>query len=205
MLGLTSIQNPLDVFEDVFDYSIPVFVQSRTFDGVDTTIVYDVGDPIFAPNTFNFSGTKNLYVYTNGQIPSSFRSPFDNNNESNLICRIPVQVPYGFVIDYLSQNLAWAQIKNLNLSNIQLTVFDDFNRRVDFQGANFQCDLMIRFAKDEDALLNVAGTTGLPNSLNQTTPSDLMHPSAMSYNNSGGRDTLGSSQIKLGRRKLNTE
>lgn len=205
MLGLTAIQNPLDQFEDVSDYTIPIFVQSRTFDGVDTTIVYDVGDPIFAPYTFNFSGTKNLYVYTNGQIPSSFRSPFDNNNESNLICRVPISVPYGFVIEYQAQNLAWAQVKNLNLSNIQITVFDDFNRRVDFQGANFQCDIMVRFAKDEDALMNVSGTTGLPNSLSRTTPSDLMHPSAMSYNNAGGRDTLGSSQIKLGRRKLNTE
>ena len=202
MLGLTTIQNPLEQFENVSDFVIPIFVQSRTFDGTDTTIVYDVGSPIYAPYTFNFSGTKNLYVYTNGQIPSSFRSPFDNNNESNLICRIPVQVPYGFVIDFEPQNLAWAQVKNLNLSNIQLTVYDDFNHRVDFQGANFQCDIMVRFAKDEDALLNVSGTAGVPNSLLKTTPSDLMHPSAMSYNNGGGRDLLGSSQIKLGRRKL---
>jgi hypothetical protein len=90
----------------------------------------------------------------------------------------------------------------MNISNIQLTMYDDFNRRVDFQGGNFQCDLYVRFAKDEDSLVNVSGTTGVPNSLQNTTPSDLMHPSAMSYNSGAARDPLGSSQIKLGRRKL---
>lgn len=198
-LGLTRFQNPSPgaQFETVFDYTIPIGVQTVTYDaGTNTTTTtYNVGPPITSPYAFNFAATQNLYVVANGQIPSRFRYPFTGNNPSNLIAVIPVNVPYGFQIFYAPQNPAKCTIKNMNLSNIQLSIYDDRGQLINTNGSEINASFIVNFGIDERQDLNVSAITGLPNRLPGSTPSELMHPTARSFNTPSGRDTLGSSQL----------
>jgi hypothetical protein len=200
-LGLTRFQNPTPgtQFEPVSDYTIFIGVQTRNFNvGTNTTTVtYFVDNQITSPYVFNFAATQNLYVVANGQIPSRFRYPFTENNPSNLIAVIPVTVPYGFQIFYSPQNPAKCSVKNMNLSNLQLSIYDDRGQLINTNGSDIDARFIINFGIDERQDLNVSAITGLPNRLPSSTPSELMHPSAKSYNLPGQRDPLGSSQLNI--------
>ena len=201
ILGLTKLQNPSpgSEFSPPPNYSIHIGVQTRNYDALndETTITYNVGAPIQSPNVFNFSSTSNLYLVANGQLSSQFRYPFSNNNPSNLIAVIPVTVPYGFMIYYAPQSVAKCSIKNMNLSNLELTIYDDRGYLIDTHGTDFSVSFIVNFGIDEKQQLNVSGMTGLPNNLPTSTPSDFTHYAAKSYNDSSGRDALGSSSKNI--------
>jgi hypothetical protein len=190
LLGLSPLFDP-SVFPTSFsNYVIQVARSSQAYDPVTntTTVSYDVRNQIFAPFTFNFASPQCLYVYIESPVNSQFRSPFNNNNPSNLIARVPINTAFGFQFSYSQQNLIYSQQKNLNISQIAVTCRDEYNELVDFQNAPWFIELAVKFAMNENAI-PVSGTDGVPKVISNL---PTVHSSAVSYNNSSRRDILGS-------------
>jgi len=194
MLGFREIINPEFGQVTTLTISIDCVVESREYDiGTNTTTVtYEIDEPILADYAFDFSGTKALYVYIETPVNSQFRSPFNQNNSSNLIARVPLSAPFGFQFEFYPQHVVYSQQKNLNISQMIVTCRDEYNTFVDFQNLPWFIDLSIRFGASEDEL-NSSTTAGTMGSLSST-PS--LHPSAQGYN-SGNRDVLYNSQKNI--------
>jgi hypothetical protein len=164
MLGFTYIQNVTSVTQNIASFTINISVSSRVYDGTNTIMTYNVENEIVAPYSYNFSGVQALYINLMSGVNSQFRSPFTNNAPSNLIMRVPLNVPFGFQFNYTAQNLVWTQQKNMTISNLQVYVTDEFNETVDFQNLPWFLDLAVMFAVSEEDL-NVSGTEGVPQSI----------------------------------------
>jgi hypothetical protein len=178
MLGLTFIQNVTSVTQEIASFSILVTPSSRIFDGVNTTMTYNVENEIVAPYSYNFAGVQSLYVNLMSGVNSQFRSPFTNNAPSNLLLRVPLNVPFGFQFSYSVENLVWAQQKNMTISNLQVYVTDEYGETVNFQNLPWFLDLCVMFALSEEDL-NISGTEGVP----QVIPSaPEKHFSQLGYN-----------------------
>ena len=190
MLGLSPLFDPSAFPTSFANYVIQVAKSSEAYDPIanETTITYNVVNQIFAPFTFNFATPQSLYVYIESPVNSQFRSPFNQNNPSNLIARVPINQSFGFQFSYSQQNLIYTQQKNLNISQIQVTCRDEYNELVDFQNTPWFIELAIKFAMNENAI-PVSGTDGVPK---QIANLPTVHSSAVSYNNSSQRDVLSS-------------
>jgi hypothetical protein len=194
MLGLVAIQNPLSsTFTPEPNFVIRVNVSSVVFDALlnQTTVTYDVLNNIPARFSFDFSGTKSLYVSLETQVNSQFRAPFEGNNTSNLIARVPINVLFGEQFTYQPQHVVFSQQRNLNISNLQVTCRDDYGEPVDFQNIPWFMELSIKFGMNESAP-PISGTQGVPSTISGN-PS--LHPSAAGYGDSR-RDVLFSSSQK---------
>lgn len=189
LLGLVKIQNPNVTYTNPPSFMIRIGIDSRTVSFGVTTVVYNVINQILAPYSFDFSGTKSLYVYIESPVNSQFRAPFNNNNTSNLIARIPLNVPFGFQFAYLAQQVVYSQQKNMNISQMLVTCRDDYGEFVNFQNLPWFIELSIKFGQNENNV-SVSGTEGVPSNLSAA---PNMHPSALSFN-SQGRDMLFGSQ-----------
>jgi hypothetical protein len=185
MMGMRPIQNPdvpvIETLRITFDCS----VDSRVFDGTNTTVTYNVSEPYLAPFAFDFGGVKSLYVYIETPVNSQFRAPFNQNDSSNLIARVPLTVPFGYQFEYAPQNVVYSQQKNLNISQMTLTCRDDYGTFIDFQNLPWFIELNVKFGSSEDELRASANT----GNLNQVVSTPSLHPTAASYD-SGNRDTL---------------
>lgn len=189
LLGLSPLFDP-SVFPTTFaNYVINVARSSQAYDPVTntTSVYYDVQNQILAPYSFNFASPQCLYVYIESPVNSQFRSPFNQNNPSNLIARVPINQTFGFQFTYIQQNLVYSQQKNLNISQIAISCRDEYNELVDFQNVPWFIELSIKFAMNENAI-PVSGTDGVPKSIANL---PTVHSSAVSYNNSSRRDILG--------------
>jgi hypothetical protein len=189
LLGLVKIQNPNVNYSNPSSFIIRIGIDSRIYSLGVTTMVYNVINEIVAPYSFDFSGTKSLYVYLESPVNSQFRAPFENNNASNLIARVPLNVPFGFQYSYLAQQVVFSQQRNMNISQLLVTCRDDYGDFVDFQNLPWFIELSVKFGLNESNV-SVSGTQGVPSNL-ASAPN--MHPSALSYN-SGDRDMLMGSQ-----------
>jgi hypothetical protein len=190
MLGLVRIENPDEIAPTKLNFIIRVTPASRVFAAGTTTMTYNIINDIISPFSFDFSGTHSLYLYTESPINSQFRSPFNNNNPSNLLARMPLNVPFGYQFTFQPNNLIYSQQKNMSISNLQVTIRDDFGDFVDFQNLPYMLDLSIKFGQSEDSI-QMSGQEGVATNI-ANAPS--VHGSAASYN-SGNRDLLfGSSQ-----------
>lgn len=171
------------------------FLTSSTYDIIsnETTVLYSTASPYEGPHVYDLSGSRMLYIYLDYPLSSKFRVPFDNCKESNLIGSIPIgQAAFGETFFYQVQNLVYASQKNITMSNISMSLRDEYDEFVDFNDIPWQMTLRIKFALSEDEAMVSAqeGTLGQNNSL----PS--LHPTATSYNDGGGRDILMGSQKK---------
>lgn len=186
-----NVNNPAANFDPIV---IRATHLSSTYNaGNDETTVDYITTPFRAPFVYDFSGTRNLYFYLDYPLSSKFRVPFSNCKESNLIGTIPIAVaPFGSNFYYAVQNLSFASQKNITLSNITVSIRDEYDEPVDFNDVPWFLTLKIKFALSEDESMVSAteGTLGLNNSL----PS--LHPTATSYNNGAGRDILMGSSLK---------
>jgi hypothetical protein len=192
MLGLVSNQNPLVPYVQGGNFVIKINKETVVYNPVsnETTVTYSVDNSIFAPNSFDFSYPKNLYFYTDFPIKSSFRSPFDSYNPSNLLLAVPLAVQFGQQLTYNPQTVLWAQQKSAQMTQLVVRVLDDDGNVVDFQGVPWSFTLSCRFAMEDNKPL-VSGSNGVPSSITNT-PS--LHPSAEGFNSGGDRDLLFSSQ-----------
>jgi len=193
MLGLVEIQNPLALAGNIIpapNLVIRVTPSSSAFDPInnETTITYDVLNNIAAEYSFDFSGTKSLYVYLETQVNTQFRSPFEGNNASNLIARVPINVIFGEQFTYAPAQVLFSQQRNLNITNLQVTCRDDYGHLVDFQNIPWFLELAVKFGVNESSP-NVSGTTGVPSTISGN-PS--LHASAAGYGDPR-RDVLFSS------------
>jgi len=186
LLGLVKINNPDESNALRPNFIIRVTVSSRVFDGVNTTMTYDVVNQIESTYSFDFTATHSLYLYTETPINSQFRSPFNQNNPSNLLARIPMNVPFGFQFTYQPNNVVYSQQKNLNVSNLQVTIRDDYGEFVDFQNLPYHIDLSFKFGQSEDTI-RMSGQEGVAPVI-ANAPS--VHATAASYNNPAARDVL---------------
>jgi hypothetical protein len=190
MLGLSPLFDPLNFPTSFTNYVIQVNKSSEAYDvGTNlTTVTYNVQNQIMAPFTFNFASPQCLYVYIESPVNSQFRSPFNQNNPSNLIARVPINTSFGFQFSYSQQNLIYSQQKNLNISQIAITCRDEYNELVDFQNTPWFIELAVKFAMNENAV-PVSGTDGVPKQISNL---PTVHSSAVSYNDPSRRDVLGS-------------
>ncbi len=187
MLGFREILNPESTTIQPTYVQFPVTVDSRVYNiGTNTTsVTYNVLDPTLAPFAFDFSGSKSLYVYIETPVNSQFRAPFNQNDSSNLIARVPVNVPFGFQYEFIPNNVVYSQQKNLNISQMVLSCRDEYGTFVDFQNLPWFVDLSIKFGASEDEI-NSSAYSG---SMDQLASNPSLHPTAASYN-SGNRDPL---------------
>jgi hypothetical protein len=189
MLGLVLIQNPLAQYVQGGNFVITCTPASRTVVGANAVYTYNVSAPIYAPYSFDFSSTKSLYVFIESFL-SAFRSPFEGNNPSNLIARVPLNVLFGEQFSYLPSIIMFGESRNATLSNLQLTCRDDFNELVDFQNTPAFIDLHVKFGVKDESVQGASGTNGVPSNLSSN---PTLHASGTSY---GGfqRDSLFASQ-----------
>jgi hypothetical protein len=187
MLGFREILNPEIATVPTTFLQFPVTVESRVYDNMtdETSMTYNVQQPILAPFAFDFSGSKSLYVYIETPVNSQFRAPFNQNDSSNLIARVPVNVPFGFQYEFIPNNVVYSQQKNLNISQMVLTCRDEYGTFVDFQNLPWFVDLSIKFGASEDEISSSAYT----GSMDQVVSNPSLHPTAASFN-SGNRDPL---------------
>ena len=203
LLGLSPLFDPSQFPSSFSDYIIRVAKSSQSYDPIpdETTVTYNVINDIVAPFTFNFASPQCLYIYIESPVNSQFRSPFVNNNPSNLIARVPLTQSFGFQFLYIPQNIIYTQQKNLNITQLSLTVRDEYNEYVDFQNSPWFIELGIKFAMNENAI-PVSGTDGVPLNLSNL---PTVHSSAVSYNDSSRRDVLGSQSQNNSVRTLNAK
>lgn len=189
MLGLVVIQNPLQQYVQGGNFIINITPSAKTLVGLNYVYTYDVSNQILAPFSFDFSTTKSLYVFIESFL-SAFRSPFEGNNPSNLIARVPLNVLFGEQFSYLPSIIMFGESRNATLSNLQLTCRDDFNELVDFQNTPAFIDLHIKFGVKDESIQGASGTNGVPSNLSSN---PTLHSSGTSYNGFQ-RDSLFGSQ-----------
>lgn len=192
MLGLVTNQNPSADYVQGSDFIIRVETTGNSYDPIanETTYIYSVNNSIFAQYSFDFSYPKNLYFYTDFPVKSSFRSPFDSYNPSNLLLTVPLTVNFGQQLSYNPQTVLWAQQKSVQMTQLVIRILDDFGKPVDFQGVPYSLTLSCKFGVDDNKPM-ISGTMGVPASI-ASTPS--LHQSAEGFNNGADRDMLFSSQ-----------
>ena len=191
LLGLAPYMDPnTRTSFNYTNYVIRVSQSSSEYDPVsnETTVFYNVDNDIEAPFTFDFASPKCLYFSIESPVNSQFRSPFNENNPSNLIARIPISTPFGFQFVYQPDQVVYSQQRNLNISQLSITCRDEFNDLVDFQNSPWFMELSVKFAMNENAV-PISGTDGVPKNVSNL---PTVHASAVSYNASGQRDVLGS-------------
>lgn len=189
MLGLVVIQNPLQRYVQGGNFIITCAISSTQVVGLNTIYSYSLSGPIYAPFSFDFSSTKSLYVFIESFL-SAFRSPFEGNNASNLIARVPLNVLFGEQFSYIPAIILFGESRNATLSNLQITCRDDFNELVDFQNIPAFIDLHIKFGIKDESLQGASGTNGVPSNLSSN---PTLHSSGTSYNGMN-RDALYGSQ-----------
>lgn len=194
-MGLKPIPNIAVRSYDLSPVSIDVSVNSVNYNGGthETTVTYNIENEWVSPFAWDFSGVKMIYFYLDSPVSSHFRVPFDNCAESNVLGSIcTAYASYGYQSTIQVQNLCFATQKNLTLSNLQISLRDEYNEYVNFQNIPWFATLRIKFAVSEDEpMVNaLEGSVGTHNSL----PS--LHPTAQPYYNGAGRDILMGPQKK---------
>jgi hypothetical protein len=195
LLGLVAIQNPSLPYAEGPNFIIRCNVSSQTYDAISdtTTFTYNVQNEILAPYSFDFSGIKSLYLYIESPVNSQFRSPFENNSQSNLLCRVPINVIFGEQFTYLPSLTVYSEQRNLVVSNLAVSCRDDFGQFVDFENVPWFLDIEFKFAIKDESEPSISGTNGVPATISQ---GPTLHSTARSYNNGPSRDLLYSSSQK---------
>jgi hypothetical protein len=195
LLGLVGIQNPANVYIPGANFIIRCTISSQVYDPVndETTYSYNVQNEIFAPYSFDFSGIKSLYLYIESPVNSQFRSPFEGNSQSNLLCRVPINVVFGEQFTFMPSLTVYSEQRNLVVSNLAISCRDDYGQFVDFDNLPWFIDIEFKFAIKDDSEPAISGTNGVPATISQ---SPTLHQTATSYNNGGSRDLLYSSSQK---------
>lgn len=123
------------------------YVLTDTIDGA--TNVVDGVDYMIAPNYYNVNTTDMLYISLENSL-SQNRATFTSLGRTDFMARIPVNAAFGSqiiwqaTIDYPSYQA------NLNLSELYITICDEYGVNVDFNGSPWGMDIKIDWAYNAD-------------------------------------------------------
>ena len=110
---------------------------------VSTLTNTDLGSCLF-PNAADLSGTNGVYVnlvgYNTNQRPS-----YSGLQQSNILCRIPIDTPFGAVQIYSPDNIQFAAIPNAAFSAISITLTDDEGKILNMQGCDYTMTLEFKY------------------------------------------------------------
>ena len=85
---------------------------------------------------------------------------FTQYSNSDVLYRIPIDVPYGQVIDFSVPQL-YEGITSMpgGFNNARVSLVDDLKNPVDFQGVNWHAGIMFKWYDDESGGLPEAATS----------------------------------------------
>lgn len=106
-------------------------LQNKTYTSINNTIIFDY--------PCNFLGTKNLYIKSN-IILDNFNS---TTKDYITLSNIPVSVEPFSIVLYNNYSNSKHIIKNKNLDNIEIKIFDDDNNLIDFNNTDWSITLEI--------------------------------------------------------------
>jgi hypothetical protein len=102
------------------------------------------GNTIIATNCFRFGGITSILVGSNFILDSVDSYAL---HVSNIIARIPVDVPPGGFISYTNSNMYKQHLGSDYLSTIQLSLLDEDRNRIDLHGLHWSVTIQLDFIK----------------------------------------------------------
>lgn len=110
------------------------------------TLTSESAGTLTFPNAADLTGTNGVYInilnYTTNQRPS-----YTNLQQSSILCRIPIDTPFGAVQVYSPENIQFAVIPNAAFSSLTITLTDDAGNLLDLQGCDWTLTLHFKYAE----------------------------------------------------------
>ena len=108
------------------------------------------GTVIIAANCFRFGGITSILIGSNFILDSVDSYAL---HVSNIIARVPVDVPPGGFISYTNSNSYKQHLGSDYFSTIQLSLLDENRNRIDLQGLHWSTTLQLDFIKKPTDLI----------------------------------------------------
>ncbi len=136
-----SLNSTNGVFTINYNQSFQILPTSTIYKilGIEQKTYTSVSNSITCPYPCNFLGSKNLYIKSNLNLDNLNTA----TNDYITLCSIPISVePYSIIL-YNNYSNSKHLIKNKNLDNIELKIYDDMNNLIDFNNIDWTLTLEI--------------------------------------------------------------
>lgn len=145
----------------------------------------DENPTVAASQAYNLGGTSRLYFcITNLNNQNYSNIPIIDN--TNCVAVIPVTADYGDIIDYQPQNPMVSPVANQNLDTLDVVIFDEYYRTVDFNGVPWTAVINFTFHTNSHNLPSDIARGG-----QSFTPPDIQHQNRATYHLMNQKDTVG--------------
>lgn len=98
----------------------------------------------FSPNVASASGQSYNYYIKSSALTLNGSYSYFGGQKDNVIAAVPINASPGGLIQYNNQVNDWIPLRNINLTNIDIQLVDDFNNPINLLGLNWTMTIVIR-------------------------------------------------------------